>query len=52
MVIMDIQGAISLIFWSLTLIALLKYVFVVLKANDTGEGGTVALYAQVSMIPF
>jgi len=41
----DIYGAISLIFWTLTVLALVKYVGVVLKANDTGEGGTVALYA-------
>lgn len=34
----DVYGAISLIFWTLTLIALFKYVFVVLRANDTGEG--------------
>ena len=34
----DIYGAISLIFWTLTLVALIKYVLVVLRANDTGEG--------------
>ena len=34
----DIYSAVSLIFWTLTLIALVKYVLVVLKANDTGEG--------------
>lgn len=43
----DVLGAISLIFWTITLIALFKYVGVVLRANDTGEGGTVALYAQL-----
>lgn len=35
----SVLGAESLIFWSLTLIALVKYVGVVLRANDTGEGG-------------
>ncbi len=34
----DVYGAISLIFWTLTLIGLIKYVLVVLRANDTGEG--------------
>ncbi|KAG1655477.1 hypothetical protein FOA52_008672 [Chlamydomonas sp. UWO 241] len=43
----SIYGALSLIFWTLTLIALVKYVLVVLVANDTGEGGTIALYAQL-----
>lgn len=40
-----IFGAFSLIFWSLTLIPLLKYVIVVLSADDNGEGGTFALYS-------
>ncbi|XP_042480717.1 potassium transporter 7-like isoform X2 [Macadamia integrifolia] len=39
-----IFGAFSLIFWTLTLIPLLKYVVIVLSANDNGEGGTFALY--------
>ncbi|GAX79004.1 hypothetical protein CEUSTIGMA_g6444.t1 [Chlamydomonas eustigma] len=43
----DVFGAMSLIFWTITLIAVFKYVLVVLRANDTGEGGTVALYAQL-----
>ena len=34
----DVLGAISLIFWSITLIVLLKYVCIVLNANDQGEG--------------
>ncbi len=34
----DVYGAMSLIFWTITLIALFKYVLVVLRANDTGEG--------------
>lgn len=31
-------GAFSLIFWTFTLIPLLKYVFIVLSADDNGEG--------------
>ncbi|OMO69810.1 potassium transporter [Corchorus olitorius] len=41
----DVIGALSLIIYSLTLIPLLKYVFLVCKANDNGQGGTFALYS-------
>jgi KUP system potassium uptake protein len=34
----DIIGALSLIIYSLTLIPLIKYVFIVLRANDNGQG--------------
>jgi KUP system potassium uptake protein len=43
----DVLCATSLIFWSITLVVLLKYVFIVLLADDNGEGGTFALYAQI-----
>ncbi|XP_044502607.1 potassium transporter 4-like [Mangifera indica] len=52
-----IFGAFSLIFWTLTLIPLLKYVCIVLTADDNGEGGTFALYsllcrhAKFSLLP-
>ncbi|XP_019427601.1 PREDICTED: potassium transporter 4-like [Lupinus angustifolius] len=39
-----IFGAFSMIFWTLTMIPLLKYVFILLSADDNGEGGTFALY--------
>ncbi|PHT55342.1 Potassium transporter 11 [Capsicum baccatum] len=41
----DVIGALSLIIYSLTLIPLLKYVFIVCRANDNGQGGTFALYS-------
>ncbi|XP_008663583.1 probable potassium transporter 11 isoform X2 [Zea mays] len=53
----DVIGALSLIIYTLTLIPLLKYVFVVLRANDNGQGGTFALYsllcrhAKINTIP-
>ncbi|KZV21649.1 potassium transporter 11-like [Dorcoceras hygrometricum] len=53
----DVIGALSLIIYSLTLIPLLKYVFIVCRANDSGQGGTFALYsllcrhAKVKTIP-
>jgi KUP system potassium uptake protein len=34
----DVIGALSLIIYTLTLIPLMKYVFVVLRANDNGQG--------------
>lgn len=33
-----IFGVLSLIFWTITLIPLLKYVLIVLSADDNGEG--------------
>ncbi|XP_018443918.2 potassium transporter 9 [Raphanus sativus] len=53
----DVIGALSLIIYSLFLIPLIKYVFIVCKANDNGQGGTLAIYsllcrhAKVSLIP-
>ncbi|XP_047321766.1 potassium transporter 6-like [Impatiens glandulifera] len=53
----EIFGVLSFIFWTLTLVPLLKYVFIVLKADDNGEGGTFALYsllcrhARVNSLP-
>ncbi|KAK7359609.1 hypothetical protein VNO77_01570 [Canavalia gladiata] len=53
----EVIGALSLIIYSLTLVPLLKYVFVVLRANDNGQGGTFALYsllcrhAKIKTIP-
>ncbi|KAH9790590.1 Potassium transporter 8 [Citrus sinensis] len=38
----EIYGVLSFVFWTLTLIPLLKYVFIVLRADDNGEGGTFA----------
>lgn len=42
-----IIGSLSCIIWTLTLQTTLKYVFLVLKADNRGEGGTFALYALV-----
>ncbi|KAL2524097.1 Potassium transporter 5 [Abeliophyllum distichum] len=53
----DILGVLSLIIYTLILIPMVKYVFIVLWANDNGDGGTFALYslicryAKVSLIP-
>ncbi|GLJ12812.1 hypothetical protein SUGI_0198230 [Cryptomeria japonica] len=41
----DFLGYLSIIFWSLTLVSLIKYVLIVIRADDHGEGGTFALYS-------
>lgn len=42
-----IIGTLSCIIWTLTLQTTLKYVLLVLRADNRGEGGTFALYALV-----
>lgn len=42
-----ILGTLSCIIWTLTLQTTLKYVILVLQADNRGEGGTFALYALV-----
>ena len=42
-----IVGSLSCIIWTLTLQTTLKYVIMVLRADNRGEGGTFALYALV-----
>ncbi|KAL1552777.1 Potassium transporter [Salvia divinorum] len=43
----DLLGTLSLIIWTLTSLVLVKYVFIVLHANDHGEGGTFAIYSYI-----
>ena len=40
-----ILGVLSLIFWALILIVTVKYVLILLRADNNGEGGTLALMA-------
>lgn len=42
-----IYGSISCIFWTLTLQTTVKYVILILRADNRGEGGIFALYALV-----
>lgn len=42
-----ILGSLSCIIWTITLQTTVKYVWLVLKADNRGEGGTFALYALV-----
>jgi KUP system potassium uptake protein len=43
----SIFGALSLIVWTLTLVVTIKYVFVIMRADNRGEGGLLALTALV-----
>ncbi|KAK4842014.1 hypothetical protein QYF36_014246 [Acer negundo] len=45
----DILGVVSLIFYTITLIPLINYVFIVLRATDRGDGGTFALYSLICL---
>ncbi|KAJ4798577.1 Potassium transporter [Rhynchospora pubera] len=53
----DLLGVLSLIIYTLILLPLIKYCFIVLQANDNGDGGTFALYslisryARISLVP-
>src|SRR5262245_45891977 len=44
----DVLGILSLITWALIVIVTLKYVMVVMRADNHGEGGVLALMALVS----
>ena len=41
---LNIFGVLSLIFWSLTVVISLKYVTFIMRADNRGEGGVVALF--------
>jgi KUP system potassium uptake protein len=41
----NILGVVSLIFWTLTVVVSIKYLIVVLRADNHGEGGVLALFA-------
>ncbi len=45
---LHIFGVLSLIFWSLMLIVTVKYVFVAMRADNKGEGGSFALLSLIS----
>lgn len=42
-----VLGGVSCVFWTLTLITTVKYVYLALNADNKGEGGIFALYALV-----
>ena len=44
----NIYGILSIFFWTLTVIVSLKYVVLVLRADNHGEGGLIAMLALAS----
>jgi len=44
----NIYGVLSLVFWTLTIIVSLKYVLLILRADNNGEGGLIAMLALAS----
>lgn len=45
---LHIFGVLSLVFWSLMLVVTIKYVFVAMRADNKGEGGSFALLSLIS----
>ncbi len=43
-----IMGVISLMFWSMMIVVTVKYVIIIMRADNKGEGGSLALLALVS----
>ncbi|TFI58170.1 potassium transporter Kup [Sphingomonas parva] len=44
----EIVGVLSLIFWSMMIVVSLKYVSVIMRADNKGEGGSLALLALIN----
>ncbi|MGQ2922116.1 MAG: potassium transporter Kup, partial [Hydrogenophaga sp.] len=44
----NVYGILSILFWTLTVIVSLKYVVLVLRADNNGEGGLIAMLALAS----
>jgi KUP system potassium uptake protein len=47
---MHVFGVVSLIFWSIMLVVTVKYVTVIMRADNRGEGGSLALLALISRL--
>src|SRR6201992_3618552 len=47
----DVFGVISLVFWSITLIVSIEFVLFIMRADNDGEGGILALIAKVQGAP-
>ncbi|HTU10907.1 MAG TPA: potassium transporter Kup [Allosphingosinicella sp.] len=44
----EILGVLSLIFWSMMIVVAIKYVTVIMRADNKGEGGSLALLALIN----
>ncbi len=47
---LHVFGVMSLVFWTMTLIVTVKYVLIILRADNRGEGGSLALLALISRL--
>ena len=47
----DVFGVISLVFWSITLIVSVEFVLFIMRADNDGEGGILALIAKIMGAP-
>ncbi|QDM40432.1 potassium transporter Kup [Altererythrobacter sp. TH136] len=45
---LHIMGVVSLIFWAMTIVVSLQYVAILMRADNRGQGGTLALVALIS----
>jgi len=45
---LHVYGVLSLIFWSMMIVVTLKYVLILMRADNKGEGGSLALLALIS----
>ncbi|HEY5332541.1 MAG TPA: potassium transporter Kup [Solirubrobacterales bacterium] len=45
----DVFGVISLVFWSITLIVSIEFVLFIMRADNDGEGGILALISKIEM---
>ena len=46
-----VMGSLSMIFWALILVVTVKYVLIIMRADNNGEGGTLALAALAHRSP-
>jgi KUP system potassium uptake protein len=45
---LHIYGVVSLIFWSMMIVVTIKYVLIIMRADNKGEGGSLALLALIN----
>jgi KUP system potassium uptake protein len=45
---LHVYGVVSLIFWSMTLVVAIQYVTILMRADNKGQGGSLALVALIS----
>ena len=46
----NVMGMLSIVFWAIMLVVSIKYVAVVMRADNKGEGGSLALLAMMALV--